>query len=179
MELYRTFAMRQCSRDDLGRRLAERILERGALPAHGAPVQDHLDHVLAYTLSDAVCSLLGPEEDVRLLVDRVLTCLEQLKDTNAVLDLLPLIRRHDRFSVLVSKYDRGLISRTGIESAMTKSFPSAASLPWLLAATQSELVELSALIEADDYKAVRSFVIWDSDFDVELESWGDRDRDAS
>jgi hypothetical protein len=62
---------------------------------------------------------------------------DQVRDVDGVHDILPLIRHHEAFSLLISKHARGLISRSGFRSIVKKRFPSDSVRPWLEAAPLS------------------------------------------
>ncbi len=114
--------------------------------------------MLAYKLAEVVCSTVGPDEEVVLLVRRVLECLDQIQDPGDALDLLPLIVHHDAFSILVSKHARGIISPAGMRSVIAKRFPFDAIRPWLEAASPGQLQTVCERVESGDFRGLRSIL---------------------
>ena len=116
------------------------------------------ERILAYRLGEAFCVLHADDEEAAHFASRIIGCLDQLPDVEGVHDMLPLIRQHEAFSVLISKHARGLISRSGFKSIVKKRFTSDSVRPWLEAASLEQLIRLTELIEREDFVSLRSLL---------------------
>ena len=80
-----------------------------------------------------------PEDRHRVLAGHVVRCPDALRDPARTLDLLPLIRLADSFCIVVEKHRRGIVSRTGLLSVISKSFRFEPALrDWLAAASPEQ-----------------------------------------
>ena len=158
-ELLRAFDAGTISRARFEGSLADRVMTPPS-QADAVPQEPSGDEgILAYHIAEAVCSSTGPDEDVVLLVRRILECLNQISDPGDALDLLPLIVHHDEFSVLVSKHARGVISPAGMRSVITKRFSFDAVRPWLEAASPEQLQAVCERLESNDFRGLRSILV--------------------
>ena len=117
------------------------------------------DQVLAYSIGEFFCALQADDEEACHFASRVLSCLNQVPDVEDVQEILPLIRHHEGFAVLIWKRARGLISRTGFKSIVGKRFPFDSLRPWLEEATPEHLARLADLIEREDFVSLRSLLV--------------------
>ena len=113
---------------------------------------------MAYAIGESFCALQADDEEAGHFAVRILSCLDQVPDVEDVQDILPLIRQHEAFSVLISKYARGLISRAGFKSIVRKRFTFDSVRPWLEEASQEQLARLAELIEREDFVSLRSLL---------------------
>ena len=158
-DLLRAFDVGSLSRADLEGSLAERVMTPPS-QADAEPLEPPGDDgQLAYMLAETICFSTKPDEDIVLLVRRVLECLSQISDPGDALDLLPLIVHHDEFSVLVSKHERGVISRTGMRSVIAKRFTFDAVRPWLESASLQQLQAACDRLESGDFRGLRSMLV--------------------
>jgi hypothetical protein len=156
-EQFKAYVAGASSRAQLEFWIAGEVLA-GAPTDSVAPVPASPDHILAYRLGEAFCVLQADDEEAAHFASRILGCLDQVPDVDSVHDILPLIRQHEAFSVLISKHARGLISRSGFKSIVKKRFPSDTVRPWLEAASLEQLVRLTELIEQEDFVSLRTLL---------------------
>jgi len=117
------------------------------------------EDALAHELATIVCGATGPDEDLAHFVRRVLECLTQISDPGEVLDLLPLIRFQDEFSVLVSKHHRGVISSAGMQSVIGKRFRWDQVRAGLERVDVEQLQDVCEYLEQGDYRRVRDLLL--------------------
>ena len=158
-ELFRAFDAGSLSRARFEGTLADRVMTPPSQADTGPREPSGDEGILAYKLAEAVCSSTGPDEDVMLLVRRILACLDQISDPEDALDLLPLIVYHDEFSVLVSKHARGVISPAGMRSVIAKRFSFDAVRPWLETASPERLQAVCERLESSDFRGLRSMLV--------------------
>ncbi len=156
-ERFKAYVAGASSRSQLEFWIADQVLAVTSTDsvAHAAASPES---VLAYRLGEAFCVLQADDEEAAHFASRILGCLDQVTDVDGVHDILPLIRQHEAFSVLISKHARGLISRSGFRSIVKKRFPSDSVRPWLEAASLEQLVRLTELIEREDFVSLRSLL---------------------
>jgi len=73
-------------------------------------------------------------------------------------DILPLIRHHEAFAVLISKQARGLVSRAGFKPIVKKRFTFDSVRPWREEASLEQLARLAELVEREDFVSLRSLL---------------------
>ena len=156
-EQFKAYAAGASSRSQLEVWIADQVLTVTAAESV-TPVPASPDRILAYRLGEAFCVLQADDEEAAHFASRIIGCLDQLPDVEGVHDMLPLIRQHEAFSVLISKHARGLISRSGFKSIVKKRFTSDSVRPWLEAASLEQLVRLTELIEREDFVSLRSLL---------------------
>ena len=156
-EQFKAYIAGASSRSQLEFWIADQVL--AVMPTESVtPVSASPESVLAYRLGEAFCVLQADDEEAAHFASRILGCLDQVPDVDGVHDILPLIRHHEAFSVLISKHVRGLISRSGFKSIVKKRFPFDTVRPWLEAASPEQLVRLTELIEREDFVSLRSLL---------------------
>jgi hypothetical protein len=156
---FAAFVAGEVSRDDVEFWVAEQIMT----PRENPAAIDRSDgqsetRMLVYLIGESFCSLQRDEEEARHFATRVLACIDQISEPDVVIDLLPLIRHHEDFSILVSKHSRGRISRAGFRSAVKKRFPFDDVRSWLEGASNELLAELTDAIERSDFQRARSLL---------------------
>lgn len=114
---------------------------------------------MAYLIGESFCVLPADDEEAGHFASRVLGCLQQVPDVEEVQLILPLIRHHEPFAVLISKHARGLISRTGFRSIVRKRFTFDGVRPWLEEASLEQLARLADAIEREDFVSLRSLLV--------------------
>lgn len=124
-----------------------------------APKAASPEQILAYSIGEFFCVLQADDEEAGHFARRVLSCLEQVPDVEEVQDILPLIRHHEAFAILISKHARGLISRTGFKSIVQKRFTFDSVRPWLEEASLEQLARLADVIEREDFVGLRSLLV--------------------
>jgi hypothetical protein len=154
------FLAGKVSRDDVDFWIADQVMTPSETRNTESDFTDSRSEarVLAYLIGESFCSLHRDEEEARLFATRVLACVDQILEPNAIVDILPLLRQHEDFSVLVSKYARGLISRAGFRSIVKKRFAFDEVRPWLENASNDQLAALMNTIEASDFRRARSLL---------------------
>ena len=156
-EQFKAYIAGASSRSQLEFWIADQVL--AVMPTLSvAPVPASPDRILAYRLGEAFCALQADDEEAAHFASRIIGCLDQVPDVDGVHDILPLIRQHEAFSVLISKHARGLISRSGFKSVVKKRFTFDSVRPWLEAASLEQLVRLTELIEREDFVSLRSLL---------------------
>jgi hypothetical protein len=154
---FAAFVAGKASRDDVEFWVAEQIMT----PRGNPTTTDRTDsqsetRMLVYLIGESFCSLQCDEEEARHFATRVLACIDQISEPDVVIDLLPLIRHHEDFSILVSKHARGQISRAGFRSIVKKRFTFDDVRSWLESASNEQLAELIDAIEGSDFRRARS-----------------------
>jgi hypothetical protein len=114
--------------------------------------------MLVYLIGESFCSLQRDEEEARHFATRVLACIDQISEPDVVIDLLPLIRHHEDFAILVAKRAGGRISHAGFRSVVKKRFPFDDVRSWLESASNKQLAELMDAIERSDFWRARSLL---------------------
>ncbi len=150
------YAAGTASRSDVETWLAHRIMD--VAPADGDHASASAEQLLAYSIAESLSALQGDDEEFSHFVARLLRCFEQVADRENIQDILPLIRHHEAFSILISKFARGLISENGFKSIIRKRFPFDEVRPWLEEASLSSLSRLAEAIEREDFARVRSLI---------------------
>jgi len=151
------FVAGKVSRDDVGAWIAEKIMTPPATQTEADRLGgDSETRTLVYLMSESLCSLQRDEEEACHFATRVLACIEQVDEPDVVIGLLPLIRHHEDFSILVSKHARGRISRAGFRSIVKKRFAFDAVRSWLEGASNDQLAALMEAVEASDFRRARS-----------------------
>ena len=158
LALLRAYDARELSRPELEAALASRVLTPPEPITEDTPPRSEAQ-ALAYDLAEAICSTQGPDEALELFVRRVLECARDLSDPGDIMDMLPLIRFQDEFTILVSKHARGVISRSGMQSVIAKHFQFAAVRERLAAASGGELTVVCDLLESGDYKRLHAQLV--------------------
>jgi hypothetical protein len=157
-EHFRAYVAGTSSRSELESWIADQVLTlRTGGPATG--VAPSPDQILAYSLGESFCALQGDDEEASYFARRVLSCLAQVTDSDDVLDLLPLIRHHEAFALLISKYARGLIKPTGFRSVIKKRFTFDSVRPWLEGASLQHLNRLVEAVEQEDFVGLQSLLV--------------------
>jgi hypothetical protein len=151
----RAYVAGDSSRSELEWWIADQVLSATEASSEDTEARSG-DQILAYSIGEAFSALQGDDEESRLFAKRVVSCLEQMSDAEEVQDLLPLIRHHDAFAVLISKFARGLISPSGFRSIVRKRFTFDSVRPWLEQASHERLARLAELIEQEDFVGLRS-----------------------
>jgi hypothetical protein len=124
-----------------------------------APTAASTEQILAYSIGESFCALQADDEEAGHFARRVLSCLQQLPDAEEVQAILPLIRHHEAFAILISKHARGLISRNGLKSIVRKRFPFDGVRLWLEEASLEQLARLADVIEREDFVSLRSLLV--------------------
>jgi len=155
----RSFVKEEISRDDAQAWVADAVMT----PKAGSDEQvadrpPSETRQLAFLIGESFCAFQHDEEEAKLFATRVLHCLEQVREPEGVMDLLPLIRHHEDFSILVKKYQRGLISRTGFRSIVKKRFKFEEVRSWLADASIEHLESLVDAIENSEFILARSLL---------------------
>jgi hypothetical protein len=145
------------SRSQLEWWIADQVLSLSDVPRAETQTNSP-DQMLAFSIGEGFLALQGDDEQARLFARRVLSCLDRLADVEEVQDMLPLIRHHEAFAVLISKYARGLISPNGFRSIVRKRFAFDSVRPWLEQASHDRLARLAELIEREDFVGLRSLL---------------------
>jgi hypothetical protein len=147
-------------RDDLEHGLADLVMH---LPDQPAPQESQAtpEEILAFQLAEAICGMTGPEEDLRLFIQRVLRCIDQLHDPDDTLDMLPPIRQLDSFSILVSKHARGVMTAPALRSVIAKRFRFDQHRQWLESAAWPR--NCLKRLEEDDYEGAQRLLEGSSD----------------
>ena len=157
-ERFRAYVAGAASRSQLESWIADQVLafptSEPVGPAAASPEQ-----VLAYSIGEFFCALQADDEEAGHFASRVLSCLQQVPDVEEVHNILPLIRHHEAFAVLISKHARGLISRTGFKSIVRKRFTFDGVRPWLEEASLERLARLADVIEREDFVSLRSLLV--------------------
>ena len=156
-ERFRAYVGHALSRAQLESWIADQVL---AVPTR-APVAATAvspEQILAYSIGESFCTLQADDEEAGHFASRVLSCLQQLQDVEGVQAILPLIRHHEPFAILISKHMRGLISRAGFKSIVRKRFPFDGVRPWLEEASLEQLTRLADVIEREDFVSLRSLL---------------------
>ena len=157
-ERIREYVAGTSTRSQLESWIADQVL---AIPttAPVAPKAASPEQILAYSIGESFCALQADDEEAGHFASRVISCLQQVPEVEEVQDILPLIRHHEAFAVLISKYARGLISRTGFKSIVRKRFTFDSVRPWLEEASLERLARLAELIEREDFVSLRSLLV--------------------
>jgi hypothetical protein len=156
-ERFKAYLAGESSRAQLEFWIADQVLTVAPTDSV-APAPASPEHILAYRLGEAFCVLQADDEAAAHFASRIIGCLDQVPDVDGVHDMLPLIRQHEAFSVLISKHARGLISRSGFKSIVKKRFTADGVRPWLEAATLEQLVRLTELIEREDFVSLHALL---------------------
>ena len=156
--LFGEFLDGAASRDNVQVRIADARLQ---LPALDPDLDDRrsAEELLALNIGEAFCRFQDDDEVAHLFARRILRCLDQVSDLEDVVDLLPAITHHDRFAIIVSKHARGLISRPGFRSVVSKTFTFDVVRPWLEEASPDRLVAFVDAIEKEQFQAARSMLL--------------------
>ncbi|HJQ12598.1 MAG TPA: hypothetical protein VJ840_16315 [Gemmatimonadaceae bacterium] len=146
----------EISRDDAQLWVANAVMTPEASKEESSPDDiPNESRQLAFLIGQSFCAFQQDGEEARLFATRVLHCLEQVNEPDAVIDLLPLIRHHEDFSILVKKYQRGLISRSGFRSIVQKRFTFDDVRFWLAEASIDQLESLVGAIENSEFALAR------------------------
>jgi len=146
------------SRSQLESWIADQVLA-GSTSKPVARTAASREQILAYSIGESFCALQADDEEAGHFASRVLSCLQQVPDVEEVQDILPLIRHHEAFAVLISKHARGLISRTGFKSIVRKRFKFDSVRPWLEEASLDQLARLADVIERENFVSLRSLLV--------------------
>ena len=96
----------------------------------------------------------GDDAPLRLIGERVISCLESTRDAAVTYELLPLLLDQDRLTTIVTKHLGGTISRTGFLSVVAESgYPAHVKL-WLERAPAAALIRFADLLSAGAYRDV-------------------------
>lgn len=157
-ERLRAYVAGSSSRSQLESWIADQVLAavttRPAASKAASPEQ-----ILAYSIGESFCALQADDEEAGHFASRVLRCLQQVPDVEEVQNILPLIRHHEAFAILISKHARGLISRPGFRSIVQKRFPFDHVRSWLEEASLERLARLADTIEREDFVSLRSLLV--------------------
>jgi hypothetical protein len=156
-ERFSAYVSGASSRSGLESWIAEQVLTVSTTDL-AAPVTASPAQILAYSIGESFCALQRDDEEASHFAARVLSCLNQVPDLEDVQDMLPLIRHHESFAVLISKHARGLISPIGFKSIVKKRFTFDAIRPWLEEASHERLTRLAEMIEREDFVGLRSLL---------------------
>ena len=157
-ERLRAYVAGASSRSELESWIADQVLAGPTFKPVAARAASP-EQILAYLLGESFCALQADDEEAGHFASRVLSCLQQVPDVEEVQDILPLIRHHEAFAVLISKHARGLISRTGFKSIVRKRFTFDSVRPWLEEASLEQLTRLADGIEREDFVGLRSLLL--------------------
>jgi hypothetical protein len=157
-ERLRAYVVGASSRSQLESWIADQVLAVSTIePVASKPALP--EQTLAYSIGESFCALQADDEEASHFASRVLSCLKQVPDVEEVQNILPLIRHHEAFTILISKHARGLISRTGFKSIIRKRFTFDSVRSWLEEASLERLTRLADTIEREDFVSLRSLLV--------------------
>jgi hypothetical protein len=130
------------------------VSESDHLPWEDAPDEERLFWRLLYVLetSDA------PDDALRGLAGRVLTCLARTASPADTLELLPLVADQPRLCTILARHRAGIVSRTGLLGVIANSgYPPHVKL-WLRHADEPALARLCEAMEEGAWDRVARMV---------------------